>query len=890
MNSLRKSIISSEPLPREEYKQLLFAALQVESFSFARRLGLLWLEKYPGDLEITYTYARILANDGELDEARSILESISDVDPEFIEVQELLAKFSAEEDGNPSVDALACVYGMGRTIYADFKIPEWSFIFRTAWQAYLAGQYEDAEQIIRQVIVQKPQLALAAILHHRIVLARQDVVASVQLVKIYHERFPKCLYFTLQLADDLMNQSNAVEAIELLQACAAADAYGLVSTRLWGSENRYRNLWPERFEVDLNLAIPAEVVSFLGLNNLPEGELQATQPEPAFDAPESLAAFEDTPSDEFVEEPHSVRPRKHAYRGESPSQAAHTTYTSSSSTDGSTIQVVDEIFERLAKKLKQPDLTRSDGRFPVYVILSLKNKLIEKYGKQTFLVLDAELENLATTVRGQLGWGSVIIYPDDANSMVSYGLTAIDQVDPWKIKNVLTDLDQAMGKKGEMIGALLIVGSSDIVPYHRLPNPTEDLDADVASDNPYAALDGNYFVQEWPVGRFPDEPGSDAGFLLSQIRLAISRHTEGGEPISFLQRILALLRLFQVNPESRQTTASLGYSAAVWQRASRAVFKVIGPGQSVMTSPPEQTGSISSRRLSTSRLSYFNLHGLEDGAEWYGQKELGDQDTQVDYPVALTPGEIARNSDAPQIIFSEACYGGHVNGKSENSSIAMKYIGIGSSVFIGSTCVAYGSIDTPLIGADLLAQLFWRNMSSSSSVGEAFSRAKLEFVKEMDRRQGFLDGEDQKTLLSFIYFGDPLSPVSSQGAKSKRLIRRITVPKINILSEDEDMSSFEADLPAESIQEVKKIAEIYLPGLEEMNIRVTQQQMYESLHTEESRYDARQYRRKTVQGTENGQTVITVSKTVPIDRRVHHHYLRARINKAGQLEKVAISR
>ncbi len=110
---------------------------------------------------------------------------------------------------------------------------------------------------------------------------------------------------------------------------------------------------------------------------------------------------------------------------------------------------------------------------------------------------------MSSTVKSKLGWDSLVFYPDDSANMAGFGLAALehDSVDPWKIKNSLVDLDQMLAKKGEMIGALLIAGGPDIVPYHRLPNPTDDIDDAVSSDNPYGAIDGNYFVQEWPVGR-----------------------------------------------------------------------------------------------------------------------------------------------------------------------------------------------------------------------------------------------------------------------------------------------------------------------------------------------------------------------------------------------------
>ncbi|MEM5773854.1 MAG: C25 family cysteine peptidase, partial [Anaerolineaceae bacterium] len=487
------------------------------------------------------------------------------------------------------------------------------------------------------------------------------------------------------------------------------------------------------------------------------------------------------------------------------------------------------------------------------------------------------------------------VYPDDPVSMVSFGLTTLDSIDPWKIKNMLLELDRFLAKKGEMIGALLIVGSDEIVPFHQLPNPTDDLDEVVKSDNPYAATDGNYFVQEWPVGRLPDEAGTDAGFLLSQIRAVITNHTvEKKNSTSWLQLLFSIFNIFKSASAKKngkkKSLTSIGYSAAVWQASSKYAYRPVEYGNKLFTSPPEQTGSIKSARFSTSSIGYFNLHGVEDGAEWYGQRETGDLKSQIDYPIALTPREIVKGALAPEVVFSEACYGGFVDGKTEDQSIALKYLGIGTPAFIGSTCVAYGSIDTPLIGADLLANYFWKNISGSNTLGEAFIQAKLEFTKEMDKRQGFLDGEDQKTLLSFVFYGDPMSAIHAQTAKSKRAVKRILAPKVNIMSDDEDMADFEQDISAETLHEVKKIAEVYLPGLEELNIHVSQQQMLTDPGFEDAAGGRTSKTSRSIRRNGKGQTVVTVSKTVPIASKVHRHYLRARVDRNGPVDKVAVSR
>jgi tetratricopeptide (TPR) repeat protein len=877
MNKKNLSYLSSGVIQRKDFQQLLFASLQTEAMSFANRLALMWLEKYPGDLEIQYIHARILANEGKYSEAKAVLEQLAEFDPEFVEAQELLVKLSDQNQTHPSVDNLACIYAMGKPIYADFSIPDWSFIFRTAWQEFLAEQYDDADHLIQQVISIKPNLALAAILHQRIVSAKgsafNEDIANRQLIHLYHQRFPNSLHFTLSEADLLMADGSDMDAVELLYQCVTNDSLGVVANRLWGANHRYKSLWPDQYEMEFNAQVPVEVMSFLGLNMLQQGDASQAQPaEEGLSAPEQLdgASAETLPLEE---------------------ESVLFTETESAA---STVEVVDQIFEKLAKKLKQPELKRTDGRFPVHVILSLKNNLIKKYGKQTFLVLDTEMQSMAAAIRAHLGWGSVVVYPDDPVNMVSYGLTTLESIDPWKIKTMLVELDSFLGKKGEMIGSLLIVGGDEIVPFHQLPNPTDDMDEVVKSDNPYAATDGNYFVQEWPVGRIPDEAGSDAGFLLSQIRAIIATHTVEKKPSrsSLLQSLLSLFMIFKKarakKNGKRKTLTSIGYSAAIWQAASKAAYKPIEYGSKLFTSPPEQTGTIKSAKFSASSAGYFNLHGVEDGSEWYGQRETGDLKSQIDYPIALTPREIIKGSVSPEIVFSEACYGGFVDGKTEDQSIALKYLGIGAPAFIGSTCIAYGSIDTPLIGADLLANYFWKNMTSANTLGDAFIQAKLDFTKEMDKRQGFLDGEDQKTLLSFVFYGDPLTGLSSQQTKSKRAVKRILAPKVNIMSDDEDMADFEQDISAETLHEVKKIAEVYLPGLEELNIHVSQQQMLTDPGFEEEAGGGKINR--SVRRNGRGQTVVTVSKTVPVASKVHRHYLRARVDRNGHVDKVAVSR
>ncbi len=204
-----------------------------------------------------------------------------------------------------------------------------------------------------------------------------------------------------------------------------------------------------------------------------------------------------------------------------------------------------------------------------------------------------------------------------------------------------------------------------------------------------------------------------------------------------MQLIAFFVALFvKRKPEKPQIKNGFGYSAAVWRRASIAVFRPIGDGQALEITPPEPQVGFDYSRIMNAGLGYFNLHGLADAPEWYGQRDITDPYVGPDYPVALRPSDLEKNGKSPRVVFSEACYGGHVFGKKESDSVALRFLSAGTSAVVASTCIAYGSVSLPLIGADLLANLFWQYLQEGMVSGEALLRAKIEFVQQMEKRQG----------------------------------------------------------------------------------------------------------------------------------------------------------
>ena len=204
-----------------------------------------------------------------------------------------------------------------------------------------------------------------------------------------------------------------------------------------------------------------------------------------------------------------------------------------------TIQKVEEAFEKFAKGINKPGLGSADGRFPIYVVFTSRSALEKKYGQQTAVVVTKELDRLIGATRKRSGLGALAFYPDDPANTALLGLAKIDTSDAWKLKLSLAYLDKTFARKGERIGALLIIGGPDVVPFHHLPNPTDDGDTEVLSDNPYATLDSNYFVPEWPVGRLPGESVSDAGLLLEQIRNLIQYHIGFNSTYNWWRRIFS---------------------------------------------------------------------------------------------------------------------------------------------------------------------------------------------------------------------------------------------------------------------------------------------------------------------------------------------------------------
>jgi hypothetical protein len=857
-----------------------------------------------------------------------------------------------------------------------------------------SSRLDEAEQKLAPVLAAKPDQDIVAVTHLELLRTKTlageaPLEALNSLAEHYHKNFPANLTCTLVLVERLLDGSQPEKAVSLLHLCASKDVTGQTARRLWGPDHPYQNLWPARLEKNLDLPIPASVAAYFGWNQLPvgisnsatqdsiESTLEAeflgseipTTVEPDTRAPGfpeeqiidiqpeveanvnpveevQAAALEEAASKTIDPDPEvnpSIRNHSKAEAAPPPEQATPAKPTERPIPEN--LRDVQVELERLGSRLHLPDLINSDGRFPVYVILTTRHGLEKTFGNELAGQIEKEILRLVDAVRASTKWNAILFYADEGKLLPSNQVVSkpVKYDDAWALKLALVDLDTALGKRGEMIGAVLIAGGSEIVPFHHLPNPVDDTDEDVPSDNPYGTRDENYFIPEWPVGRMPSAEGDKGDSFIKTIRNVAAAHGTQTEPASnpfaWWKNLFNFVRyILPKSSKNGYSLKSFGYTAAAWRLASFAVFRPIGDPRSMLISPAIRSSAKSKAYpvpgkkfwqrsyqkgmakaevknqasyapeviIPAVTLGYFNLHGLADAPEWYGQSdplEPGFEGGDVpDYPVALRPQDIGGyGQHSPLVVFSEACYGANTIGKTIDQAIAFRLLEWGTLAFAGSTCVSYGAINMPLTAADYLGNTFWNGIQQGLPVGESLKRAKISLAREMHKRQGYLDGEDQKTLISFVLYGDPLTRPFSAKLQAKGIIRAQKPLRVPNTVCDHSMEYTDSQkLNQETLRQVKKVVERYLPGMKNARFSLRNEKvvchqkchlcaMKETLKTKGNpegidpvdivKQKARQSRR-----------VVILSKQKETKSQKHFHYARLTLDEKGRVVKLVVSR
>ena len=882
---------------RDTIIHLIDTAFLAGRADYAKHTANDWLTAWPGDLEVELMLARAEMEHGQFREVIQRLNSVLSTDPECIKAYELMAS-SLRTIGEVVRARIfeACAKSLRGEELNSQEAPAWVIQIQLALKSLARGDNQTAITAAQVALTTDPDLALPTLVALKASRAAGNQSAVSSLARTGHERWPNCVHFLLTMAKDLLLEEKVDKGVAYLHQAVSYDTSGMIAMDVLGSDHPYRNLWPEEQSADLSRPIPADVAAVLGDNRLSNsaGVDKKTvdgSPDIAHDTgsadstidPQDAPALKSETSEDSLPEPEPWE----SFRGPDPGDIRESVEKPFS--EESLIEI-EQDFRRLAGRLNSRRRARDeDGRAPVYVVLSSHTRLQQSFGEDGYLRVNDAVLSLVEAIRRRPGWTAYRIYPDDPSTLDAFDISPCDPGNAWEIKLRIADLDQALAKRGEMIGALLIVGGHGIVPFHLLPNPTDDDDEVVPSDNPYAATDENYFAPEWPIGRIPFEQDIDQ--LVTQLERSTQDHRQLNRSMGLMQRLnIWLFRRFtRIFSDNKRV---LGYTASIWRKASFSVFKTIGDPRAMITSPPTEADRLPSVAMRPARLSYYNLHGLEDAPEWYGQRDpLRDDSTLGEFPIALRPQDVVNSGRAPKVVFTEACYGANSIAKTPDSALSLKFLSSGSRAIVGSTKISYGSITPPLIAADLLGRIFWLNLNQKLPVGEALRRAKLKLATEMHRRQGFLDGEDQKTLISFVLYGDPLFTPSDIAPMpgEKSVIRRTTRPKLMktvcALGES-DISPDE--LKPSTLKKVKLIVSQYLPGMQEATCKIHPQHFHCS--GEDHTCPTMQMSAKSQSSSTSGSTVITLSKHIPDGDRNHPHFARITLDASGKVTKLAVSR
>ncbi len=870
-----------DQINRTQMITLSNAAYQLDQYGEAKKVLVAWLHKYPNDLWIRYRLAIILYKLGEFENAIRLCELIVSEDPEFYEVWGLLAVLYPEM----STDRKLAEY-RARKLQGDEEKKE---------QGLKALFRRDRQQKQDEVTIENDEFdILTAVANARLILNDEDRVSSCRILNIYYRRWPKTIQFKLILGHVLNQMQRDDEGMAIIQSAVNSDITGQVGKRIWPDINPYRNLWvdPEQLCMDpAGLKLPLDILQLAGMENmtflLDEEDAEklkrgnTVRPSAADNeekAPESEKTSDEGTDTESEPAPDPVSSGVEMRFDDQIFGEEKYKLESSSIISGKGGIFGGKTFTRRNKneslpigeyiyKLRSED---ADDRKPVYVIMSSVAGLNRKYGSNNKDFVNNEMHAVAEAVSNRKGWSAQVYYPDEFISVASTGPTAK------QIHQSLVKLDNTLREEGQMIGALLIVGGDDVVPFFSLKNPTGDSDTEVPSDAPYGAIDSDRcYEMQWPVGRVPGDGSKDPGLLLEQLRNIQDYHI-----LQYSSQKTPEKQKKSAKKDTKKTGKCFGYTCAAWITPSTIVYKTIADSSTLSVCPATTSSNFPLSSFDSCDYAYFNLHGIKGQPNWYGQKKNDDTSSGPRIPVAMEINNVANIRNTPKVIFAECCYGAETPKRLENNCMSLHFLGKTTRVFVGSTTIAYGALNAELTAADLLGYLFWKHLLSGVSCGEAFRRAKKNLATEMEQKNGGLDAEIQKTLLSFVFYGDPLYTVDPNADINDIMQRSKTCRSYELLGEESNYENvLDPEMSSDIYKKVKTAYNINTAASEYSQCMVKKQMNYNRT----GRYTAHAV-------PEHSNYIITYIRDARVGTFLDRSIIRVTVRDDGIIQKVSFSR
>jgi hypothetical protein len=187
-----------------------------------------------------------------------------------------------------------------------------------------------------------------------------------------------------------------------------------------------------------------------------------------------------------------------------------------------------------------------------------------------------------------------------------------------------------------------------------------------------------------------------------------------------------------------------------------------------------------------------------------------------------------------------------------------------------------------------LGYLFWRFLCEGLPVGEALKQAKITLALDMNQRQGYLDGEDQKTLISFILFGDPLDKPYNGDKGPKTIDRHINPDEIETVCDKSLDLVNSQDVPVEILENVRQVVEKYLPGMSNADVSFCHER--DDCKGLNHTCPTSQFKKLTKSSIKSRRSIVTLNKTFRRNENKHPNYARLTLGADGKLEKLVVSR
>ncbi len=315
---------------------------------------------------------------------------------------------------------------------------------------------------------------------------------------------------------------------------------------------------------------------------------------------------------------------------------------------------------------------------------------------------------------------------------------------------------------------LFIIGSEDIVPMPVIKtylSKEVEKDRTIDTDLPYAYPYGSEMIEKLEsldIYRY------EALFFVGRLPLALDATAD--DLVSYLNRDIA-------NQEGIPVDEMYAHCDMNWKNTTAHEVKVIReqhlfpvwkiqfPQNSyyndLFLSPPLRFDA-DKQELLTQRyfnidanLFLFNLHGCPTAHVGHYSASYPNHRDWVD---AVHP-KFVQQCKYPNIMVSQACYGGRFIGEQKDTSMVMSALSNQTLAFVASSRSAWGSVDSqnstpdtaPMAFSDVLASYFLQQVLMGLSVGMAFFNTR----SYVFQYRGDGNPQDAVTIAEFNLFGDP---------------------------------------------------------------------------------------------------------------------------------------